>query len=52
MPRVKTGFKGRRRHKKFLKMAKGMRGARSRMYRSARELVLRCLKIAYKERRR
>ena len=52
MPRVKTGFKGRRRHKKFLKMAKGMRGARSRLYRTAREQVLRGLKIAYKERRR
>ncbi len=52
MPRVKKGFKGRRRHKKFLKMAKGMRGARSRLYRTAREQVLRGLKIAYKERRR
>jgi large subunit ribosomal protein L20 len=50
--RVKKGFKGRRRHKKFLKMAKGMRGARSRLYRTAREQALRGLKIAYKERRR
>ncbi len=50
--RVKKGFKGHRRHKKFLKMAKGMRGARSRLYRTAREQVLRGLKIAYKERRR
>jgi large subunit ribosomal protein L20 len=52
MSRVKRGFKGRRRHKKFLKMAKGMRGGRSRLYRTAREQVLRGLKIAYKERRR
>ncbi|MCB9739139.1 MAG: 50S ribosomal protein L20 [Deltaproteobacteria bacterium] len=50
--RVKKGFKGRRRHKKFLKMAKGMRGARSKLYRTAREQVQRGLKIAYKERRR
>lgn len=50
--RVKKGFKGHRRHKKFLKMAKGMRGARSRLYRTAREQVLRGLKIAYRERRR
>jgi large subunit ribosomal protein L20 len=50
--RVKKGFKGRRRHKKFLKMAKGMRGARSRLYRTAREQVQRALRIAYRERRR
>ncbi|MEY3011411.1 MAG: hypothetical protein RIT45_146 [Pseudomonadota bacterium] len=50
--RVKKGFKGRRRHKKFLKMAKGMRGARSKLYRTAREQVQRGLKIAFKERRR
>ena len=52
MPRVRRGFTGHRRHKKFLKMAKGMRGGRSRLYRTAREQVLRGLKIAYKERRR
>jgi large subunit ribosomal protein L20 len=33
-------------------MAKGMRGGRSKLYRTAREQVLRGLKIAYKERRR
>ena len=52
MPRVKRGYTGHRRHKKFLKMAKGMRGGRSKLYRTAREQVLRGLKIAYKERRR
>ena len=52
MPRVKKGFKGRRRHKKVLKMARGMRGGRSRLYRTAREQVLRGLKIAFKERKR
>lgn len=52
MPRVRRGFKGHRRHKKILKMAKGMRGGRSKLYRTAREQVLRGLKIAYKERRR
>ena len=52
MPRVRRGFTGHRRHKKVLKMAKGMRGGRSRLYRTAREQVLRGLKIAYKERRR
>jgi len=52
MPRVKGGFKIHRRHKKFLKMAKGMRGARSRLFRTAHEQVLRGLVIAYRERRR
>mgnify|MGYP002630017166 CR=1 FL=1 len=52
MPRVKKGFKGHRRHKKVLKLASGMRGGRSRLYRTAREQVLRGLKIAYRERRR
>jgi len=52
MPRVKRGFKGRRRHNKVLKMAKGMRGARSRLFRTAREQVYRGLKLAFNERRR
>ena len=52
MPRVKRGFKGRRRHNKVLKMAKGMRGARSHLFRTAREQVYRGLKLAFKERKR
>jgi len=52
MPRVKGGFTSHRRHKRILKRARGMRGARSKLYRTAREQVLRGLKIAYKERRR
>jgi large subunit ribosomal protein L20 len=52
MPRVKGGFKAHRRHKKFLKMASGMRGARSRLFRTAKEQVTRGLVIAYRERRR
>jgi large subunit ribosomal protein L20 len=52
MPRVKRGFKTRRRHNKILKMAKGMRGARSRLFRTAREQVYRGLKLAFRERRR
>lgn len=52
MPRAKGGFKTRRRHKKILKLAKGMRGARSRLFRTAREQVYRGLKLAFKERRR
>jgi large subunit ribosomal protein L20 len=52
MPRVKRGFKARRRHNKILKMAKGMRGARSRLFRTAREQVFRGLKLAFRERKR
>lgn len=37
--RVKRGVTGHRRHKKFLDLARGFRGARSRLYRTAREAV-------------
>ena len=50
--RVKRGLSAHRRHKKILKRARGMRGGRSKLFRTAREQVLRGLKIAYKERRR
>lgn len=49
--RVKGGTVTHRRHKKYLKMAKGYRGARSRLYRSARPTVERALKYAYRDRR-
>ncbi|MFQ5828643.1 MAG: 50S ribosomal protein L20 [Candidatus Methylomirabilia bacterium] len=51
MPRVKGGVKTRRRHKKVLKQAKGYYGGRSRLYRSARETVLRAGVFAYRDRR-
>jgi large subunit ribosomal protein L20 len=51
MPRVKRGFKARRRRNKTLKMAKGYRGARSRLYKTATEAVDRGLKYAYRDRR-
>ncbi|HDS15600.1 MAG TPA: 50S ribosomal protein L20 [Proteobacteria bacterium] len=51
MPRVKGGFKARRRHKKILKMAKGYRGARSKLFRSAAETVDRALNYAFRDRR-
>ncbi len=35
--RVKGGFVTRRRHKKLLKMARGFRGARSKVYRVAKK---------------
>jgi large subunit ribosomal protein L20 len=51
MPRVKRGFKARRRRNKILKLAKGYRGARSKLFRSATEAVDRALSYAYRDRR-
>ena len=45
--RVKRGFAAHRRHKKYLDMAKGFRGARHRLYRTAREAVERSLAYAF-----
>jgi len=49
--RVKRGKTAHRRHKKYLKMAKGYRGARSKLYRTARETVERALCYAYRDRK-
>ncbi len=51
MPRVKRGFKARRRRSKVLKLAKGYYGGRSRLFRTATEAVDRGLKYAYRDRR-
>jgi large subunit ribosomal protein L20 len=51
MPRVTRGFKARRRRNRVLKLAKGFRGGRSRLYRSATEAVDRALCYAYRDRR-
>lgn len=51
MPRVTRGFKARRRRNRVLKIAKGFRGGRSRLYKSATEAVDRALVYAYRDRR-
>jgi large subunit ribosomal protein L20 len=51
MPRVTRGFKARRRRNKVLKLAKGYRGGKSRLYRTATEAVDRALCFAYRDRR-
>lgn len=51
MPRVKRGFKRKNRRKKILKLAKGYRGARSKLFRTASEAVDRALNYAYRDRR-
>ena len=49
--RVKGGVKSRKRHKKYLKQAKGYRGGRGALYRTAREIVERGLCFAYRDRK-
>jgi large subunit ribosomal protein L20 len=51
MPRAKRGFKARRRRNRVLKLAKGYRGARSKLFRSATEAVDRALNYAFRDRR-
>ena len=51
MPRAKGGPKTHRRHKRILAMAKGYRGGRSRLYRTAQETVDRALCFAYRDRK-
>ena len=51
MSRVTRGFKARRRRNKVLKLAKGYRGGKSRLYRTATEAVDRALCYAYRDRR-
>ena len=51
MPRVKRGFKARRRRNKVLSMAKGYRGGRHRLYKNARETVFRAMAFSYRDRR-
>ena len=53
--RVKRGVAGHKRHKKYLDLAKGYRGGRSVLYRTAREAVETALAYAFvgrKERKR
>ncbi|MDM8516051.1 50S ribosomal protein L20 [Desulfobacterales bacterium HSG16] len=49
--RVKRGFKARRRRKKILKLAKGFRGGRSKLIRTASDAVDKALMYAYRDRR-
>lgn len=45
--RVKTGYTRRRRHKKIIKLAKGYRMTKSRLYKVAKEAVLHAGEYAY-----
>ncbi len=51
MARVKRGVTARRRHKKVMKLAKGYYGARSRVYRVAKQAVIKAGQYAYRDRK-
>ena len=51
MPRVKRGVVARSKHKKILKKAKGYYGARSRVFRVAKQAVIKAGQYAYRDRR-
>ena len=51
MPRVKTGFVRRRRHKKVLKAARGFFSGRRKHFRKAKEQLERSLVYAFRDRR-
>jgi len=51
MPRVKRGVTARARHKKVLNAAKGYRGRRSKVFRIAKQAVMRAGQYAYRDRR-
>ncbi|OGT54040.1 MAG: 50S ribosomal protein L20 [Gammaproteobacteria bacterium RIFCSPHIGHO2_12_FULL_42_10] len=51
MSRVKRGVTARARHKKVLAKAKGYYGARSRVYRVAKQAVIKAGQYAYRDRR-
>ena len=51
MPRVKRGVTAHARHKKVLDKAKGYRGARSKVYRVAKQAVTKAGQYAYRDRR-
>ncbi|MGA1844352.1 MAG: 50S ribosomal protein L20 [bacterium] len=51
MSRVKRGTVVKKRHKRVLKLAKGYWGAKSKLFRSAKEAVNRSLVYAYRDRK-
>ena len=51
MPRVKRGVTAHARHKKVLKLARGYRGAKSKLYKTAHEQLIKSWAYAYRDRR-
>jgi len=51
MPRAKSSVVSRNRHKKILKLAKGYRGSKSKLFRIANQQVMKSLSYAYRDRK-
>jgi large subunit ribosomal protein L20 len=51
MPRVKRGPVARKRRKKILKLAKGYFGSKSKLFKTAKQQVMKSLQYAYRDRR-
>lgn len=51
MPRVTSAVRRKKRKKSILKLAKGFRGGRTRLFRTATEAVDRSLRYAYRDRK-
>ena len=51
MSRVKRGVTARKRHKKILKQARGYYGARSKVFRVAKQAVIKAQQYAYRDRK-
>jgi large subunit ribosomal protein L20 len=51
MPRIKRGKVAHRRHKAVLREARGFVGGRHRLFRSAKETLMRAKRYAYRDRR-
>ena len=51
MARIKGAVKTRARRKKILKLAKGYRGEKSKLYRTANQAVMKSLSYAYRDRK-
>jgi large subunit ribosomal protein L20 len=49
--RIKRGIKARRRRRKVLKLAKGFRGGRSKLFRTAADSVDKALQYSYRDRK-
>ena len=51
MARIKVGVTAHRRHKAILKLAKGYRGSKSKLFKKANETVMKALSYARRDRR-
>ena len=51
MARIKGGLNAKKKHNRVLKLAKGYRGAKSKLYRTANQAVMKSLAYAYRDRK-